>query len=155
MRARIFLSYDVPADRLADLAEWTERLGLSIAGRYVPIGGAMELIPDLRQQLQASEAVVVAFGRTQGSHDVEREIEWSYEDAKGIVGVRFEQDAPVPAALYDAGAEILDWSDGDDRDRLGGAIRAATQGAELMERARKAGTGSGARCARPIERRRL
>jgi hypothetical protein len=153
MRTRIFISFDAASDRLVELAAETQQLGLGVAGRFTPPGSPFELVPDLRQQLRAADAVVVAFGNGPDREQVEREAEWSYEDAKGLVGVKLGAEAEVPTWLFNAGAEILDWDDAADRARLGGAIQAAVRGAKLMERARRAGTGSGAACARPTSRR--
>jgi hypothetical protein len=150
MRSRVFLSFASSAtERVEPIARHTQELGIGIAGRFTPIGGALELVPDLRQQLRVADAIVVVFGLGPDDNQVRDEIEWSYELDKGLIGVRIDDKAPTPELLFEAGAEILDWTDDDDRERLVGAIRAAKRGAELMERARKQGTGLGASCARP------
>jgi hypothetical protein len=153
MRSRIFLSYAELPERVEDVAGYAQELGMGISGRFVPVGGALELVPDLRQQLRASDAVIAIFGSAAPSDFVKAELEWSYEDAKGLVGVRLDRVAAVPNLLHEAGAEILDWADEEDRSRLDGAVQAAIRGARLMERARLAGTGSGAACGRPMPRR--
>jgi TIR domain len=153
MRSWVFLSFSTASDaRLEEVASHAQELGLGVAGRFVPLGGALELIPDLRQQLRASDAVLVVFDREALDDSVTHELDWSYEEGKGLVGVRLDQAATIPTLLYDAGAEILDWTESEDRSRLGGAIRAAARGAQLMERAREQGSGSGAPCARPKPR---
>lgn len=150
MRSRVFLSFAATAtQRVEAVARHTQELGIGIAGRFTPMGGALELVPDLRQQLRVSDAIVVVFGADAPDEFVRDEIEWSYEDGKGLVGVRLDPTAATPEPLYEAGAEILDWANDEDRARLAGAIRAAIRGAALMERARQHGSGSGAPCARP------
>jgi hypothetical protein len=150
MSSRIFFSFaSETTERVEPIARYTQELGLGIAGRLIPIGGALELVPDLRQQLRVADAIVVVFGAGPADDQVQDEIEWSYEFDKGLVGVRIDEDAPTPGLLFEAGAEILDWADDDDRARLPGAIRAAKRGSEVMEKARKQGSGTGAACARP------
>lgn len=152
MSDAIFLSYareTVPW--LEDLAGYTHGLGLGITGRFVPVGGALELVPDLRQQLSVSLATVVLFG-VSGDETVDAEIDWTREFGKGIVGIRTEPRAPAPVSLFEAGAEVLSWDLDDDRRRLPGAITAAAHGARLMERVIQHGTGAGKSCARPIRR---
>lgn len=154
MRSRIFLSFASSAtERVEPIARHTQELGLGIAGRFTPPGGAFELVPDLRQQLRVADAMVVVFGIGPADDQVQDEIEWSYELDKGLVGVRIDDEAPTPKLLFEAGAEILEWTNDHDRERLGGAISAAKRGAELMEKARKQGSGLGASCARPQPRR--
>jgi hypothetical protein len=150
MSSRIFLSFDSSAaERVEPIARHTQELGIRIAGRFTPIGGTLELVPDLRQQLRVADATVVIFGIGPADDQVQDEIEWASELDKGLIGVRIDEEAPTPELLFEAGAEILNWADDDDRARLAGAIRAAKRGAELMERARKQGSGLGASCARP------
>ena len=156
MRNRVFLSFASSAsDRVEPIASHTQELGIGIAGRFTPPGGALELLPDLRQQLKAADAIVVIFGSGPSDNQAVEEIEWSYEFDKGLVGVCIDEEAPTPAFLFEAGAEILNWTHDDDRARFAGAILAAKRGAELMERARKQGSGAGAPCARPRPPRRM
>ncbi len=150
MSRRVFLSFDHSTEPwLDEVVAHAQGLGLSISGRHVPIGRSGELVPDLGQQLRASRAALVVFGSREPDQTVIDEIEWSQHFDVGIVAIMAEPGAEVPVDLYEAGAEVLDWSLPADRERLGGAIKAATMGASLMERARAGGSGSGASCARP------
>ena len=149
MSTRVFVSFDAAlSDDVAEVAEFARELGVGVSGRYTPIGGPLELVPDLRQQLRVSDAVIVIFDSGIPDQRTTEEIAWSYEDAKALVGVRVDPSARVPDLLYEAGAEILDWTRNDDKDRFGGAVQAAIKAAQLMEKARKRGTGRGAQCVR-------
>jgi hypothetical protein len=151
---RAFLSFDPSTEPwLDEIVAHTERLGLGISGRHVPVGRSGELIPDVGQQLEASAVALVVFGDSDPDQTVIQEIEWSQDFDIGIVAIRVAPDSEIPVDLYEAGAEILDWSLPADRERLSGAIKAATLGARLMERARRGGSGAGAACARPPRRR--
>ena len=152
MSNAVFLSYAQETEPwLDDLAGYTHSVGLGITGRFVPVGGALELVPDLRQQLRVSLATVVLFG-TSDDATVDDEIEWTREFGKGIVGIRAEPSARAPVSLFEAGAEVLSWDLDDDRRRLPRAITAAVRGARLMERVVQQGTGAGKSCARPTRR---
>lgn len=152
MSNAVFLSYARETEPwLDDLAGYTRDLGLRISGRFVPVGGALELVPDLRQQLRVSLATVVLFGTSDDS-TVDSEIEWTREFGKGIVGVRTEPSARPPVSLFETGAEVLSWDLDDDRQRLPKAITAAVNGARLMERVIQHGTGAGNSCARSTRR---
>lgn len=152
MSNAVFLSYARETEPwLEDLAGYTQVLGLGITGRFVPVGGALELVPDLRQQLSVSLATVVLFG-TSDDETVDAEIEWTREFGKGIVGIRTKPKARAPLSLFEAGAEVLSWDLDDDRRRLPGAITAAAHGARLMEQVIQRGTGAGKGCARPVRR---
>jgi hypothetical protein len=114
MRERVFLSYAPGTEPwLEDVARYSQRLGLGITGRHVPVGGAFELVPDLRQQLRASVATVVLFGLATDA-TVDAEIEWTREFGKGLVGIGADRSTPPPTALYEAGAELLSWTADDD-----------------------------------------
>src|SRR5690349_15364608 len=118
---RIYLSFaGSAAEHVEAVAHATQELGMRVTGRFTPIGGAFELVPDLRQQLQVSDAIVVVFGSSGTDAQVLSELDWSYEDGKGFVGVRLDPQADIPPMLYEAGAEILDWDKPADRERYAG-----------------------------------
>jgi hypothetical protein len=151
---RVFLSYDPSEDELAaEVTRFANRLGLAVSGRRSNREGE-HLLTDLFQQLQASRVTLVLLTpESSESEYIKREIAWSLENAKGIVGLRLDPAAGVPAELFESGAEVLDWWDKEDLDYLPPAIELAQRGARVLELAAQRGTGAGAHCARPAKER--
>jgi antiphage defense system Thoeris ThsB-like protein len=153
MSRRVFISFD-HAEQLGPRGFNVEsRGGFSFAGRHLADPERAHDPAFVKDQLSRCAVTVVLFDRSGHSSDwIPREIEWSLEKGHGLVGVRLDPDATPPEPLYDAGAEILDWTAPADVSYFPTAIEAAIASAALLRRAATRGTGSGASCARPTAR---
>ena len=102
------------------------------------------------QQLEA-EVVAIVLVTADAAHSdlIAEEIGWAIEQNKGILGLRLDEHAPLPPALYAAGAEVLDASDEIDLAYLPRAIATAVLGARVLELAAVRGSGMGVPCRRP------
>ncbi|MCJ1699334.1 TIR domain-containing protein [Rathayibacter festucae] len=84
------------------------------------------IIQKIKEKIRGSSATIVLIGaQTSESAWVDKEIQWSREAGKGVVGIRIDPDASVPDALVDCGAEVLDWFKPDDVQQFDEAIERA------------------------------
>lgn len=67
----------------------------------------------VRGQMKGTSVTVVLIGSNTAASDwCAKEIGWSLSKSppNGLVGIRIDPDAKIPAALRDYGAEIIDWT---------------------------------------------
>ena len=100
----------------------------------------------IREQIKGSSATIVLIGRdTAQSAWVEKEIAWSKGAGHGILGIRIDPDAEVPAGLTEYGAEIINWYDPSDVAAFDGAVERAIA---ATSRAARMPTNSASTCTR-------
>jgi len=136
MTRRVFISYqhrDQMTAKGFNLMRYNPHLDLAFTGRHlldpVKSNDTGYITSKVKEQLKHTSMTVVLIGQdTAGSAWVAREIDWSLEKGNGLVGIRLDPSAEVPAALIDAGAEILDWQEPDDVAEFGDAIERAAAG---------------------------
>jgi hypothetical protein len=133
MTRRVFISYqheDLLKAKGLNLMTYNKKVNVDFTGRHLlsPVDSQDDayISRKIREQLKGSSATIVLIGReTTNSEWVEREIAWSREDGKGIIGIRVDPDAEVPEGLTEYGAEILDWSTPEDVNQFDEAIERA------------------------------
>jgi hypothetical protein len=119
-RRRLFISFSYTDQLRAkgfNLLQWNTNVDIEFVGRHLcdPVNSSDPNYIEkcVREQIDNTSVTVVLIGRdTVESEWVAREIEWSLSKSQpnGILGIRLEPDVPVPAALIDCGAEIIDWN---------------------------------------------
>jgi hypothetical protein len=140
---RVFISFqhaDLMKAKGLNLMRYNKSAGVDFIGRHLlsPVKSedADYIGRKIRDQIKGSSATIVLIGKeTADSAWVDKEITWSRERGKGIVGIRIDPDAPVPDALNVAGAEILDWYKPSDVQQFDASIEraiAATTRAKYM-----------------------
>jgi hypothetical protein len=115
-----------------NLMRYNEHLDVNFVGRHL-LDPVHSNDPDyisrkIREQIKGSSATIVLIGaHTADSDWVSKEIAWSLakNPPNGLVGIRIDPDAQIPAALIEAGAEILDWTTPDDVHAFDAAIERA------------------------------
>lgn len=147
---RAFLSYDGPNRATLDhVARLVSNAGLGISGRDYTRDELFVVGSPLQQLQAAVVAIVLVTPDAAESELIAREIGWAIDQNKGILGLRLDEHAPLPPALYAAGAEVLNADDDVDLAYLPRAIAAAVRGARVLEMAASRGSGLGAPCRRP------
>lgn len=133
MTRRVFISYqhaDQMKARGFNLMTHNKNVDVDFTGRHL-LDPVKSRDPDyisrkIKEKIKGSSAAVVLIGKqTAGSPWVDKEIEWSRDQGKGIIGIRIDPDASIPEALIDCGAEILDWYKPDDVQQFDDAIERA------------------------------
>lgn len=159
MARRIFISYQ-HEDRMKakgfNLLKWNKNVDLEFSGRHLldPVDSKNEeyIKSKVLEQLKGTSVTVVLLGKeTHDSDWVKWEIEKSLdkENPNGILGIRLDDNAPLPEgspvadALKSSGAEIIDWDPHEFQD----AIDRAAISAGRIQAIRSAG-GTSASCAR-------
>lgn len=135
MPRHVFISYqheDQMKAKGLNLMTYNEDLDVDFIGRHLldPVNSAD---PDyisrmIRQQIEGSSATIVLIGQhTADSEWIPKEIAWSLDKQppNGLLGIRIDPSAEVPAELTEAGAEILDWYEPDDVHEFNAAIERA------------------------------
>ena len=150
MMERAFLSYDGP-DRMTldNVAGLLSDAGLGISGRDYTRDALFAVGSSLQQLQAAVVTVVLVTANAAESLMIAQEVDWAIEQNKGILGLRLDERAEMPSALYAAGAEVLNPADATDVAYLPNAIAAAVRGARVLEMAIQRGSGTGAPCHRP------
>jgi len=153
MTRRVFISYQ-HADQMKakglNLMRYNKHVDVDFTGRHL-LNPVDSTDPDyigvkIREQIKGSSATIVLIGsETTDSEWVEKEIEWSRKEKKGIIGIQINPDAEIPQALVDAGAEILSWYSPEDVKEFDDAIERAIRG---TTRAKNMPTNSLGNCAR-------
>lgn len=154
MARHVFISYEGhDRDRAKGfhLLRWNKNVDFNFVGRHLldPVNStnADYITRKIKEQLHGSSVTVVLLGKhTSDSDWVDKEIRFSLEkeNPNGVLGIRLDPDAPVPDALHDCGAEVIDWQP----DQFENAIeRAARQAGRAAALARSADL-SGGTCAR-------
>lgn len=153
MARRIFISYQHD-DRMKakgfNLLRWNRNVPTEFVGRHLldPVDSSNPayIARKIREQLRGTSVTVVLIGdRTCDSDWVEREIQMSLEKDRpnGIVGIRLKDGVKVPDALWECGAEVVDWKPDEFEAAFDRAARAAGRARVIA-----AGPGGGSTCAR-------
>lgn len=133
MTRRVFISYqhaDLMKAHGLNLMTFNKNVGVDFTGRHL-LDPVKSHDPDyisqkIREKIKGSSATIVLIGtQTSESAWVDKEIQWSREAGKGVVGIRIDPDTSVPDALVDCGAEVLDWFKPDDVQQFDEAIERA------------------------------
>jgi hypothetical protein len=119
MTRRIFISYNHNDQMKAKgfyLLKWNKNVEMDVVGRHLldPVNSTNQayIADKVREQIQGTSVTVVLIGdKTVESEWVPKEINWSLEkkNPNGILGIRLHDGVPIPDALVDCGAEIIDW----------------------------------------------
>jgi hypothetical protein len=133
MTRRVFISYqhrDQMKAKGFNLMSYNKNLDLDVSCRHLldPVKSKDSdyITRKIKEQLKGTSATVILIGNNTAESDwVAKEIEWSREKGNGIVGIRIEPDADIPAGLDEAGAEILNWADPADAKEIGPAVERA------------------------------
>jgi hypothetical protein len=130
MTRRVFISYqhaDLMKARGLNLMTHNKNVNVDFTGRHL-LSPVNSHNPDyisrkIKEKINGSSATIVLIGaQTSDSKWVEKEIEWSREQGKGIIGIRIDPDVSIPDSLTEYGAEILDWFRPEDVQQFDDAI---------------------------------
>lgn len=119
---------------------YNRNVNVDFTGRHLldPVGSRDPnyISRKIKEKITGSSATIVLIGQqTAQSEWVEKEIAWSREQRKGILGIRIDSDVEIPEGLVDYGAEILDWYKPADvnqfDDAIERAIAATTRGRSM------------------------
>ncbi len=133
MTRRIFISYqhaDQMKARGLNLMTYNKNVNIDFTGRHL-LDPVKSRDPDyisrkIKEKITGSSATVVVIGKDTAASDwVDKEIQWSKEQGKGIVGIRIDPEATVPDGLTAYGAEILNWFEPADVNQFNDAIERA------------------------------
>jgi len=113
-----------------NLMTYNKRVNIDFTGRHLldPVKSTDRdyISRKIREQITGSSATIVLIGKnTADSGWVDKEIEWTKEQGKGVLGIRIDPDAPIPEGLTEYGAEILNWYDPSDVNEFDAAIERA------------------------------
>ena len=143
MTRRVFISYQhhdhLKAHGL-NLMRYNKNVDIDFTGRHLlqPVNSSDQdyISRKIREKIKGSSATIVLIGKHTSESDwVAKEVAWSKESGKGILGIRLDADAIVPQTLRDYGAEILNWFEPEDVSDFDSAIEraiAATSRARSM-----------------------
>lgn len=119
MARRVFISYqhgDRGKAQGFNLLRWNKNVDLEFSAHHllspVTSDDAGYVSQKIREQIHGTSVTVVLVGRdTAESAWVRREIEWSLQKEKpnGVLAIRIDPNAPIPEALTECGAEVIDW----------------------------------------------
>lgn len=133
MTRRVFISYqhdDQMKARGLNLMTHNKNVNVDFTGRHL-LDPVKSQDPDyisrkIREKITGSSAMIVLIGKETAQSDwVEKEVQWSQEQGKGVIGIRIDPDAPIPDGLTEYGAEILNWYEPSDVDQFDDAIERA------------------------------
>ncbi len=145
---RVFISHGgANPETVNPVADHLAALGYRVLGREQP-GQEEMFVGSALQRVEAADVTVVLVTAAV-SNIVVAEVAHTIQKDKGLVAVRRDPSVPIPDVLYDAGAEVLVWTDANDVEYLPRALAAAERGARVLAAATTRGSGSGAPCARP------
>jgi hypothetical protein len=154
MARRIFISYhheDQAQAKGFALLQWNRNVDVEFVGRHLldPVDSKNDayITQCIKDQIAGTSVTVVLIGdHTFDSKWVPNEIGWSGEKdvPNGIIGIRLKghDDAPVPQALIDCGAEVINWQPKEFQDAI---ERAAVQGGRAVQLLAQGGGGTCAR----------
>lgn len=143
MSRRVFISYqhaDQMKARGLNLMTYNRNVNVDFTGRHLldPVKSRDPnyISRKIKEKISGSSATIVLIGeQTAQSEWVEKEIAWSRQEHKGILGIRIGPDVEIPEGLVDYGAEILDWHKSADvnqfDDAIERAIAATTRGRSM------------------------
>lgn len=153
MTRRAFISYqhaDQMKARGLNLMTYNKNVNVDFTGRHL-LDPVKSQDPDyisrkIKEKLKGSSATIVLIGKQTADSDwVGKEIQWSIEQGKGIIGIRIDPDAPIPDELSEYGAEILDWYNPADVNEFDDAIERAIA---ATSRGRNIPTNTASTCSR-------
>lgn len=120
MGRRVFISFQHMDRSQAsgfNLLRWNPNVDSEFVGRHLlsPVQSANPsyVRRKIREQLHGTSVTVVLIGaRTAESWWVDFEIRESLARGNGLLGIRLKghEEAPVPSALLEAGARVIDWN---------------------------------------------
>jgi hypothetical protein len=153
MTRRVFISYqhvDQMKARGLNLMTYNKNVNVDFTGRHLldPVKShdPNYISRKIKEKIKGSSATIVLIGKkTADSEWVDKEIQWSKEQGKGIIGIRIDPDAPIPDGLTEYGAEILDWYKPADVNQFDDAIERATA---ATSRGRSMPTNTTSTCSR-------
>ena len=119
MARRVFISYQHEDRAQAsgfNLLRWNPNVDFEFVGRHLLSPVESEdpgyIRRKIREELHGSSVTAVLIGEgTAESYWVDFEIRESLERGNGLIGIRLKghEDAPIPPALLEAGARVIDW----------------------------------------------
>lgn len=133
MTRRIFISYqhaDQMKARGLNLMTYNRNINIDFTGRHLldPVKShdPNYISRKIKEKITGSSATIVLIGKKTAESDwVDKEIQWTKDQGKGIIGIRIDPDAPVPDGLTDYGSEILNWYEPGDVNQFDDAIERA------------------------------
>lgn len=153
MTRRVFISYqhlDQMKVKGFNLLQWSKSVNVDFVGRHllspVDSDNKQYISSKIREQIKGTSVTVVLIGEETADSDwISDEVKWSLEKdpPNGILGIRISPDAPIPDALNECGAEIVDW----DASKFTDAIERAAVAAKRVPLI-KAAVGAGSGCSR-------
>jgi hypothetical protein len=127
-RRRLFISFSYTDQMKAKgftLLPWNKNVDVDFVGRHLcdPVKSTDPdyIVRCVREQIANTSVTVVLIGEDTAESDwVAREIDWSLskQQPNGILGIRLTQNAVIPSALNDCGAEVIEWSPHDFGDAI-------------------------------------
>lgn len=117
MSRRIFISYqhkDHDQAKGFNLLRWNKNVKYDFVGRHLlsPVNSENRdyIRRQIKEQIKGTSVTVVLIGKETHTSDwVADEVSWSLEKGNGILGIKLDSSAKVPASLIDCGAEVMDW----------------------------------------------
>jgi hypothetical protein len=133
MTRRVFISYqhaDQMKARGLNLMTYNKNVNVDFTGRHLLDPGKSKdpnyISRKIKEKITGSSATIVLIGKeTADSTWVDKEIQWSKERGKGIIGIHIDPNAPIPEGLSEYGAEILNWYEPADVQEFDAAIERA------------------------------
>jgi len=120
MARRIFISYqhdDINQAKGFNLLRWNPNIPVEFVGRHMLSPAKSEdenyIKSKIREQMDGTSVVVVLIGKHTAESDwVDFEIREGNARGKGIIGIRLKgaENAPVPPALEEIGAKVINWN---------------------------------------------
>jgi len=152
---RVFISYQHQDQMKAsglNLMTYNDNLDVDFVGRHLlnPVKSSDPgyISRKIHEQINGSSATIVLIGKqTADSEWVPKEVQWSLEKQppNGLLGIRIDPEAEIPAELTQAGAEIIDWYRPEDVHDFNDAIERAIEATKL---GRNMPVNSASTCAR-------
>jgi hypothetical protein len=133
-----------------NLLRWNKNVDIEFVGRHLldPVDSDNKtyILEKVQEQMKGTSVTVVLLGqKTFQSGWVQKEIEQSVKKGNGIVAIRLPGDhtdpptnSPVGNALYESGAETIDWKP----DTFHAAIERAFKSAGRVQSVAAAASGS-------------
>ncbi|WP_192804583.1 TIR domain-containing protein [Rhodococcus erythropolis] len=133
MTRRVFISYqhaDQMKARGLNLMTYNKNVNIDFTGRHLldPVKShdPNYISRKIKEKITGSSATIVLIGKNTADSDwIDKEIQWSKDQGKGIIGIRIDPKAPVPESLTEYGAEILNWYEPADVNQFDDAIERA------------------------------
>lgn len=154
MARRVFISYEGEDRNKAkgfNLLRWNKNVDVEFVGRHL-LDPVKSQNPDyiraeIKERIKGTSVTVIICGaHTNESDWVRKEIEWSLEKnpPNGLLAIKLTNDAQVPSALIDCGADVIGWNPKEFADAIERAALQAGRVKALLQQ----GGGSGHGCVR-------